>query len=227
MLVLERGLPSKRFEFEQIDRRSIGAIVAAVLVDQGELPLEALEGGDDPAVVGQMVDRALDLVGVRQDLRERLLEPVGQPIHDLRDLRLRIGKLARERLRADHGAVEPGCDAVFFHLRKREGYRRFRIVLQHEIVRARAAHRRDGVFERLAAIGLADRAVPPMKLLKRRHVAGQWLRIRLRRVEPDLVSQKALLLAGTKSRAAQDRESQEVGKTLAVGPIHGQQHERW
>jgi hypothetical protein len=211
---------------EQLDRRAIGTIVAAVLVDEGELPLEVLERGDDPAIVGQMVDRALDLLGARQDLRERLLEPVRQPIHDLRDIRLRIGKLARERLRADHGAVEPGRDAVFFQLRKGEGYRRFRIVLQHEIIRTRAAHRRNRVFERLAAIGLADRAIPPVKLLKRRHIAGQWLRIRLRRVEPDLVSQKALLLAGSESGATQDRESQEVGKMLAGGPIHRQQHER-
>jgi hypothetical protein len=60
-----------------------------------------------------------------------------------------------------------------------------------------------------------------------RDIAGQGLRIRLRRIEPDLVSQKALLFAGTKSRAAQDRESQEVGKILAGRPIHGQQHERW
>ena len=97
--------------------RAIGAIVVAVLVDQGELPLEALEGGDDPAVVGQNGRYAPSILKASNKIfANASSEPVGQPeIHDLRDLRLRIGKLARERLRADYGAVEPGCDAVFFH----------------------------------------------------------------------------------------------------------------
>src|SRR5262249_25068358 len=83
--------------------------------------------------------------------------------------------------------------------------------------------RRDRVFEGLAAIGIADAGIPPKKFLKRRHVAGQRLRIRSRRIEADLVEKIAVLLARTESRAAQDRESQEVGKSFAVGPIHRQQ----
>jgi hypothetical protein len=88
---------------------------------------------------------------------------------------LRIGKLPRERLRTDDGAVEPGRDSVFLHAREGHGNRRFRVVLQDEILGAGASHRRDRVFEGLAAIGVVDPAIPPQKFLKRGDVAGKRL----------------------------------------------------
>jgi hypothetical protein len=139
---------------------------------------------------------------------------------------LRIGKLPRERLRTDDGPVEPGCDAVFLHARERDGNRDFCVVLESKILRAATADRRDRVFEGLAAIRVVDAGIPPKKFLKRRHVAGKRLRIRSRRVEADLVKEVAVLLAGIESRAAKDRESQEVRKSIAGGPIHCQQDER-
>jgi hypothetical protein len=84
-------------------------------------------------------------------------------------------KLPREGLRADDGAVEPSRDSVFLHARKCHGNRRFRVVLQNEILGAGAAHRRDRVFEGLAAIGVVDPAIPPQKFLKRRDIAGERL----------------------------------------------------
>src|SRR5262249_56394106 len=43
--------------------------------------------------------------------------------------------------------------------------------------------------------------------------------------EADLVEEIAVLLARTESRAAPDRESEEVRKSFAVGPIHRQEDE--
>ena len=172
-----------------------------------------------------MVDGAVDLLGARQNAGERILQAVGQPIHHLRDFRLRIGELPREGLRTDDGAVEPSCDSVFLHARERDGKRGFRLVLERKILRAAAADRCDRIFEGLAAIGIVDAGIPPKKFLQRRHVAGQRLRIRSRRVEADLVEEIAVLLARTESRAAPDRESEEVRKSFAVGPIHRQQDE--
>jgi hypothetical protein len=147
------------------------------------------------------------------------------PFHHLRDFRFRVGKFAREGLRTDDGAVEPGRYTVFLHARERDGDRGFGVVLESKILRAAAADRRDRVFEGLAAIRVVNAGIPPKKFLQRRHVAGQRLRIRSRRVKANLVEEKAVLLAGTESRAAKDRESQEVGKSLAGGPIHRQQDE--
>src|SRR5262249_7204051 len=94
------------------------------------------------------------------------------------------------------------------------------------ILRAAAANRRDRVFEGLAAIRVGDTGIPPEKFLQRRHVAGQRLRIRSRRVEADLVEKIAVLLAATESRATQDREAEEVRKLFTGGPIHRECDER-
>jgi hypothetical protein len=70
---------------EQLDCRTVGGVIAAVFEDQRQVPLEAFERGDDPALVGQMVDGAIDLLGAGQDARERILQAVGQPVHHFRD----------------------------------------------------------------------------------------------------------------------------------------------
>src|SRR5262249_34852664 len=140
----------------------------------------------------------------------RARQPVRQPVHHFRDFRFRIGKLPGEGLRTDDGTVEPGGDAVFLNARERDGNRGFCVVLESKILRAATADRRDRVFEGLAAIRVVDAGIPPKKFLQRRHVAGQRLRIRSRRVEADLVKEIAVPLAGTESRAAKNRKSQEV-----------------
>src|SRR5262249_38052091 len=109
--------------------------------------------------------------------------------------------------------------------RERDGNRGFCVVLESKILRAATADRRDRVFEGLAAIRVVDAGIPPKKFLQRRHVPGQRLRIRSRRVEADLVKEIAVPLAGTASRAAENRKSQEVRKLLAGGPIQRQQDE--
>ena len=93
-----------------------------------------------------------------------------------------------------------------------------------DVQRPRAAHGRDRVRECLSPVGVGNRGIPPEKLLDRRDVAWQRLRMWSGRRKADLVEEVAVLLAGMKARRTQNRKTEKVLELGPVGPVHRQKY---
>jgi hypothetical protein len=96
-------------------------ILAGLIVGERDRAAVVAECRNDPGVIGQVIDRALDVLagGAIEELRNRLFQAVGQPSARRLDLRwgFQIGKLFGERLRTDDSAIEVRGDSIFLDQR--------------------------------------------------------------------------------------------------------------